>query len=326
MAIDVLITYGTRPEAIKFAPLIKKIQSDNAFNLKICNTGQHLELLDQVNTFFDIKPDFNLELMSNNQTLNVLSSKLQFQFDNVINQFKPQLVLVQGDTTTSFIVALASFYNKIPVGHVEAGLRSHNLDEPFPEEGNRTLTSRIATMHFAPTERNVANLINEGINSKSIFKTGNTVVDALQLTLELLKIKGIPDNITWLIERSKNFDKLIVITTHRRENFGTGIINICEAIKYLASIYKDSLFVIPVHPNPNVKTIVLDLLGNISNIILTESLEYQSMIYLLSKSYFVLTDSGGVQEEAPSLGKPVLVLRNVTERQEAVDAGCVKLI
>ena len=324
--LKILIIYGTRPEAIKFAPLINLLKVDAEFNLKICVTGQHQDLLNSANLLFNIAPDYNLKLMTNNQQLHNLSAKILIDLHPILDDFKPHLVLVQGDTTTSFIASLASFYKHIKIGHVEAGLRTNNINEPFPEEFNRISISKLAYLNFCPTFNNYSNLIKEGIPKEKLFITGNTVVDALNHVLtNILDDYSLPQE---LIPYSNhiNTNKVILITVHRRENFGQNLINICSAIKHLAVNFKDLLFILPAHPNPNVKNIILENLDSFDNIIIINPLDYKDLIYLLNKSYLVLTDSGGIQEEASSLSKPVLVLRNVTERIEAVEAGCVLLV
>jgi UDP-N-acetylglucosamine 2-epimerase (non-hydrolysing) len=319
-----LVIFGTRPEAIKMAPLIIELKKNN-FNISVCITAQHRRMLDQVLDFFDIIPDYDLNLMQANQTLNQLSARLLNAIDEVLVKNQPDLVLVHGDTTTSSMVALAAFHRGIKVGHVEAGLRTFNKFSPFPEEMNRQITGRIADWHFAPTPLSAANLLDEKIDSKNIIVTGNTVIDALQLGL-----KKIDDGyqcfdlalVKSIIDSSK---KLIVITGHRRENFGDGFENLCLAIKEIA-INENIQIIYPVHLNPNVQEPVNRILSNIQNVHLIQPLDYPAFIYLMSKSYLLITDSGGVQEEAPSLGKPVIVMRDNTERPEAVTAGTVMLV
>ena len=329
----ILIVFGTRPEAIKMAPLVKAFKNYTAdFEMKVCVTAQHREMLDQVLEIFEIVPDFDLNLMKKNQDLYDVTSNILLSFKSVLTAFLPDVVLVHGDTTTTFSVALASYYQKIAVGHVEAGLRTNNIYSPWPEEGNRKLTGALANYHFAPTEKSKENLLAENISENQIIVTGNTVIDALFLAMNRIntdsqlkasiesKIKNLLPNI------DLDDSKIVLITGHRRENFGDGFINICEAIKDLAIKYPATYFIYPVHLNPNVQKPVNDLLSGINNIKLIEPLGYLSFIYLMSKSYLILTDSGGIQEEAPSLGKPVLVMRETTERPEALVAGTVELV
>jgi len=332
----ILLVFGTRPEAIKMAPVYIALKKySDIFDTKVCITAQHREMLDQVLDFFNIAVDYDLNLMTSRQTLFTLSAKILTQIQYVLDEVKPNLVLVHGDTTTSTFVAIAAFYYQIPIGHVEAGLRTYNKYSPWPEEMNRQLTARLADLHFAPTLTAKKNLIDEKIPSENIFVTGNTVVDALHYAirkinnspeqqshiLKYLKNKGIA-NINEIVENNK----FIVITGHRRENLGEGFRNICNAIKKLAMLHPEVHFIFPVHLNPLVKDVVYDLLKNISNIHLIDPIDYVTFVFLLSRSYLILTDSGGIQEEGPSLGKPVLVMRNTTERPEAVDAGVVKLV
>jgi len=333
----ILIVFGTRPEAIKMAPVVKAFQADKTnFDTRVCVTAQHREMLDQVLSIFEIVPDYDLNIMKAGQDLYDISARVLLEMRPVLQEFKPNVVLVHGDTTTSSMAALAAFYEQIPVGHVEAGLRTHNIYSPWPEEINRQITGRIATYHFAPTELAKKNLLNENVKPENIFVTGNTVIDALFFALD--KIKGseslqveLKNKIEGFgypnIERlDQNERKLILITGHRRENFGEGFVNMCEAMKEIALKNPQFDLVYPVHLNPNVQKPVHEILGNISNIYLIQPLEYLPFLFLMEKSYLVLTDSGGIQEEAPSLGKPVLVMRDTTERPEAVDAGKVKLV
>lgn len=321
----IIFVYGTRPEAIKMAPLIKEFQKHNdKFNIVVCLTGQHRQMLDQINSFFNIKVDYDLNLMKQNQTLfDVLTYSLN-GLKEVFEKEKPDLVFVQGDTTTVLSGALASYFLKIPVAHLEAGLRSGNKYSPFPEEGNRIITGHVADWHFAPTERAVSNLNKEGIVN-NVFNVGNTVIDSLHLGLSIIRKSS---EYTYLkifsyIDFSK---RIILITGHRRESFGDGFINICKAIKYISEKYPDIELIYPMHLNPNVRKPVSDYLSDKSNIHLIEPLDYPDMLWLMEKSYLILTDSGGIQEEAPALGKPVLVMRDVTERQEGVDSGTAKLV
>ena len=321
----ILFIFGTRPEAIKMAPIIIKAQKTKEFLPIVCVTGQHKEMLSQVLDFFQITSDYNLELMSANQDLYSVTVKGLERIKSVIDETNPDIILVQGDTTTSFIGSLAGYYSRIKVGHVEAGLRSGNKLSPYPEEIFRTLNGHIADIHFAPTKTAIDNLAKENI-TKNVFLTGNTVIDALFLGLDIIKSK---DEETYYNEfQSIDFTKkIILITCHRRENFGTPLDEICRAVKDIAENYKDKVHLVyPVHLNPNVQNTVHQKLGNISNISLIEPLSYNHIIWLMNKSYLIITDSGGIQEEAPSLGKPVLVARNVTERVEAIEAGTAKLV
>jgi UDP-N-acetylglucosamine 2-epimerase (non-hydrolysing) len=317
--------FGTRPEAIKLAPVILALKADGHFDCRVCVTAQHREMLDQVLEVFDIRPDVDLNLMQPNQTLAGLTAKAITAIDGYLTEEKPDMVIVQGDTTTVFCAALCAFYHKIPVGHVEAGLRTWNKYSPFPEEINRVLATHLSTLHFAPTNKSRDNLIKEGISADKIFVTGNTVIDALYLALD--KIKANPPVIPNLPEGiMENGQPLVLITGHRRENFGEGFKNICSAIKTLAKQFPRVSFVYPVHLNPNVQEPVYNLLSKQKNIHLIEPLGYLPFVALMNRATIILTDSGGVQEEAPSLGKPVLVMRETTERPEAVDAGTVKLV
>ena len=323
---NILFVYGTRPEAIKMAPLIKEFQKHNdKFNMKICITAQHREMLDQVLSFFEIKPDYDLNLMRPGQNLYQLTADVIVGLKPVLEAFKPDVVLVHGDTTTSSIAALAAFYAGAKVGHVEAGLRTYNKKAPFPEEINRQLTSRLTDYNFSPTLKSKQNLINEGIPEENIVVTGNTVIDALLWTKEKLKTYE-DDEIRQLKQIVETTKKTILVTGHRRENFGDGFLNICEAIRQVAKESKNVQFVYPVHLNPNVQKPVYELLNNLPNVKLIAPLGYPAFVWLMSQSYLILTDSGGVQEEAPSLGKPVLVMREITERPEAVEAGTVKMV
>jgi UDP-N-acetylglucosamine 2-epimerase (non-hydrolysing) len=313
----ILFILGTRPEAIKLAPLIIYFKNKNKFNIKVCITAQHREMIDEVLIFFQIKADYDLDLMRKKQTLFDISSKGISGLKQVFENYKADLVFVQGDTTTAFIGALSAFYNKIKVAHVEAGLRSFNKYSPFPEEINRKLISNLADFHFAPTEKAKNNLIKENIKI-NVWNTGNTVIDALFFGLKIIRKNNKLKNYFDFVDFSK---KLILVTAHRRENIGKPLVNICLAIKEIANKYNNIEFIFPVHPNPKVKNTVHEILSNINNIHLIEPVEYSKLIQIMNNSYFVLTDSGGIQEEAPSLGKPVLVMRNVTERTEGIDAG-----
>ena len=325
----VSIIFGTRPEAIKLSPVILEFKKQAEFDCSVCVTAQHREMLDQVLQVFDISPDHDLDLMRHDQTLSALTSRAIEAIDNYLALERPDLVLVQGDTTTVLSAALASFYRHVPVGHVEAGLRTWNLDSPWPEEANRVLTGRIATLHFAPTEVGRQNLLIEGVRADRIFVTGNTVIDALLLAIEKIKtsppeIPGLPDGAMTAL----NGSRMVLITGHRRENFGNGFQSICESIAELARRFPDVQFVYPVHLNPNVREPVTNILGSGStaNIHLIEPLPYYPFVAMMNRATLILTDSGGIQEEAPSLGKPVLVMRDTTERPEAVSGGTAKLV
>lgn len=317
----ILFIFGTRPEAIKMAPLIKEFKKNIFFDVKVCVTAQHRQMLDQVLELFEIKPDFDLDLMKPNQDLYDITSNVLIGLRDIYKNYNPDLVFVHGDTTTTLGASLASFYQKIPVAHIEAGLRTHDIYSPFPEEINRQLTSRLATYHFAPTESSKKNLLKEGIKERNIFVTGNTVIDALLEVEKKVQQKKIKIEGYELTNR-----KIILVTGHRRENFGEGFLNICSALKEIALEHHGIDIVYPVHLNPSVQKPVFELLSDIPNIYLIKPLDYVPFVYLMSRSYIILTDSGGVQEEAPSLGKPVLVMRDTTERPEAVEAGTVKLV
>jgi UDP-N-acetylglucosamine 2-epimerase (non-hydrolysing) len=323
----VLTVFGTRPEAIKMAPLVHALANDKRFESKICVTAQHREMLDQVLQLFEIIPDYDLNLMQAGQTLNEITSKILIEFKPVLLEYKPDLVLVHGDTATTFAASLAAYYEKISVGHVEAGLRTANIYSPWPEEGNRKLTGALTKYHFAPTATSQQNLLDENYRQENIFVTGNTVIDAL------LMIKNKIDGDVALNAKLKNSfpmldksKKLILVTGHRRESFGGGFERICEALAITAKRYPDVQILYPMHLNPNVREPVKRILSTIDNVYLIEPQEYLPFIYLMNRSYIILTDSGGIQEEAPSLGKPVLVMRDTTERPEAVEAGTVKLV
>ncbi|CDT01290.1 UDP-N-acetyl glucosamine-2-epimerase [Sphingobacterium sp. PM2-P1-29] len=320
-----LIVFGTRPEAIKMAPLVKEFQKNKEFETKVCVTAQHREMLDQVLDFFDITPDYDLNLMKPNQNLYTLTADIITELKAVLEDFKPDYVYVHGDTTTTMSAGLAAFYSGAQICHVEAGLRTHNKRSPFPEEINRQVTGRIADYHFAPTEASKENLLRENISASNILVTGNTVIDALFDSSERVKdLDNAEINILKkLVDKSK---KLILVTGHRRENHGQGFINICEALKEIAVKNPDVQIIYPVHLNPNVKKPVYEILSDIGNIHLIDPLAYPAFVWLMNESYLIITDSGGVQEEAPSLGKPVLVMRDTTERPEAVDAGTVILV
>jgi UDP-N-acetylglucosamine 2-epimerase (non-hydrolysing) len=326
----ILLVFGTRPEAIKMAPLVKALENEPSIVSKVCVTAQHREMLDQVLDMFDITPDYDLNLMKPGQDLYDITANVLLGLKDVLSEFEPDIVLVHGDTTTTSAAALAAFYQKIKIGHIEAGLRTGNIYSPWPEEANRQMTGVLANYHFAPTDTSKQNLMKENKDERNIIVTGNTVIDALLLALDKIEAnptlkKTIIDsiNIQYKLDDSK---KIILVTGHRRENFGQGFIHICEALKEIALDNPDVDIVYPVHLNPNVQEPVKALLSNVPNVYLINPLEYESFIYMMSKSYFIITDSGGVQEEAPSLGKPVLVMRDTTERPEAVDAGTVKLV
>ena len=334
-----MLVFGTRPEAIKMAPLLLEFKKyPNLFQTIVCVTGQHREMLDQVLEIFDIKPDYDLNIMQQGQDLYEVTAKVLLGMRDVLKESRPDIVLVHGDTTTSTASALAAFYQQIPVGHVEAGLRTHNPYSPWPEELNRQITARIAMYHFAPTELSRENLLHENIQDAHILITGNTVIDTLRIVTDKIRLdKALSEKIRKEIklagydtERLRNDKKLVLITGHRRENFGNGFINICHAIRDLAKKYPDVDFVYPMHLNPNVRRPIHDVFGEnlsvLENIFFIEPLEYLSFVYLMEKSYIILTDSGGIQEEAPSFGIPVLVMRNTTERPEALNAGTVKLV
>lgn len=335
----VLLVFGTRPEAIKMSPLVKELQKNSEiFKTIVCVTGQHREMLDQVLKIFDICPDYDLHIMKQGQDLYDVTARVLIGMRDVLREVHPDMVLVHGDTTTSTAAALASFYQQMPVGHVEAGLRTHNIYSPWPEEMNRQITGRIASYHFAPTLQSKRNLLVEGIKEEQIIVTGNTVIDALYTVVD--KIKNDKDLKQELekqlmcagydVNRLHDNKRLALITGHRRENFGDGFIRICTAIKDLSQKYKDVDFIYPMHLNPNVRKPIHEIFGKEltrqDNMFFIEPLEYLSFVYLMEKSTIVLTDSGGIQEEAPGLGKPVLVMRDTTERPEALEAGTVKLV
>ena len=335
----VMLVFGTRPEAIKMAPLVKEFQKQpKRVETVVCVTGQHREMLDQVLKIFDIKPDYDLNIMKQGQDLYDVTARVLTGMRDVLKEVKPDVVLVHGDTTTSTAAALAAFYQQIPVGHVEAGLRTHNIYSPWPEEMNRLLTGRLATYHFSPTPLSRNNLIKESVDDRNIIITGNTVIDALYWVVDKIKnnkeldneLEDILSKAGYDANRLNNGKKLVLITGHRRENFGDGFINMCTAIKDLTVKYPDLDFVYPMHLNPNVRKPIHEVFGEnlsgLKNMFFIEPLEYLSFVYLMEKSSIVLTDSGGIQEEAPGLGKPVLVMRDTTERPEALDAGTVKLV
>ena len=321
----ILLCFGTRPEAIKMAPLYHKLQQSN-FDVKVCVTAQHREMLDQVLDFFEIVPDYDLDLMQPSQSLNGLSAKILFKIDEVLTVEKPDLVLVHGDTTTSSMVAVAAFHLGIKTGHVEAGLRTYNKHAPFPEEINRQITSRIVDMHFTPTQQATQNLLNEGISPINILETGNTVIDALFWTINKIEKEGYKHHeIEELKNRIPADKKIILVTGHRRENFGEGIKNLCEALLKISE-RDDVTILYPVHLNPNVRDVVYELLSNKENIQLIAPVSYPAFVWLMQQSFLIVTDSGGIQEEAPSLGKPVIVTRTVSERPEGIAAGFSTLV
>jgi len=323
-----LIIFGTRPEAIKMAPLVKEFQKNNKyFDTRVCITAQHREMLDQVLSFFEITPDYDMDLMKPNQNLYTLTSDIITGLKPIIEDFKPDYVYVHGDTTTTMASSIAAFYSGAKVCHVEAGLRTFNMQSPFPEEMNRSVTGVISNVHFSPTETSKNNLIKENKPKDSILITGNTVIDALQFSVDKVNEVGFDDREIEKLKKIVNSNKkLILVTGHRRENHGQGFINICEALKEIAINNSDSQIIYPVHLNPNVQKPVYELLDQIENVNLIAPLSYPAFVWLMNQSYLIITDSGGVQEEAPSLGKPVLVMRNTTERPEAVDAGTVILV
>lgn len=326
----ILVVFGTRPEAIKMAPLIKEFQKHNEFCVKICITAQHRQMLDQVLDIFNISPDYDLDIMQPNQDLFDLSSRILLRMRDVLDDFRPDIVFVHGDTTTASISALAAFYKKIRIAHIEAGLRTWDIYSPFPEEVNRQLVGVVANYHFAPTNLSKENLLKENKKSENIVVTGNTIIDALFLLIDMFKKnQNFKNKILQSLKTKYNPEhdrKIILVTGHRRENFGSGFINICEALKILATNNQNVDIVYPVHLNPNVQKPVNEILSNIYNVHLIAPLEYDEFVYLMDRSYFIITDSGGIQEEAPSLGKPVLVMRDTTERPEAVSSGSVKLV
>lgn len=323
----VLTVFGTRPEAIKMAPLVHALVSDPFFEAKVCVTAQHREMLDQVLELFEITPDYDLNIMQPGQSLNDVTANILKGLKPVLSEFKPDVILVHGDTATTFATSLAAYYEQIPVGHVEAGLRTGNLYSPWPEEGNRKLTGVLAQYHFAPTDTSKANLIAEGVNENRVHTTGNTVIDALLWVKSKLETNpALRNELQSHYSFLKPDQKLILVTGHRRESFGGGFERICEALKHIAEAHSDSQIVYPVHLNPKVQEPVNRLLKNTSNIHLIEPLDYLPFVNLMDQAHIILTDSGGVQEEAPSLGKPVLVMRDTTERPEAVEAGTVKLV
>ena len=335
----IMLVFGTRPEAIKMAPLVKKFQKyTDKFKTIVCVTGQHREMLDQVLHIFNIQPDYDLNIMKQGQDLYDVTARVLLGMRDVLKEVHPDVVLVHGDTTTSTAAALAAFYQQIPVGHVEAGLRTHNIYSPWPEEMNRQITGRIAQFHFAPTPLSKQNLLDEHVKEEQITVTGNTVIDALYMVVDKIKqnqaldaeLEAVLKQAGYDVNRLNGGKKLVLITGHRRENFGEGFISMCRAIQALTQKYPDVDFVYPMHLNPNVRKPIHEVFGedlsNLGNMFFIEPLEYLSFVYLMEKSTIVLTDSGGIQEEAPGLGKPVLVMRDTTERPEALEAGTVKLV
>lgn len=325
--LNILVVFGTRPETIKLAPLVKLLAQDGAFALKVCVTAQQREMLDQALALFEIVPEIDLDLMQNGQSLTDLNARMLAALQQVLMDVQPDLVIVHGDTTTAFTAALAAFYQKIPVAHIEAGLRTHNLYAPFPEEANRRLTAVLAQWHFAPTEMAKQNLLNEGVSESRIWVTGNTVIDTLFQALQKMRenrplVAEFAERYAFLDERKK----LILVTGHRRENFGAGFAQICTALRTLAQRHPDVQIVYPVHLNPNVQAVVYAQLGDLPNLFLLAPQDYLPFIYLMDRADIILTDSGGIQEEAPALGKPVLVMREISERPEAIAAGTVKLV
>ena len=327
MPVRVLIVFGTRPEAIKMAPLALALAADARFDAKVCVTGQHREMLDQVLDLFAIKPAFDLNIMKPGQDLTDVTTAILQGMKGVFSQFKPDIVLVHGDTATTFATSLAAYYQQIPVAHVEAGLRTGNLYSPWPEEGNRKLTGALAALHFAPTETSSQNLQREGVSASNIVVTGNTVIDALlEVVNKLSHDTTLQQRFRQQFEFLAPERRIVLVTGHRRESFGNGFERICQALADTAQAFPDVDIVYPVHLNPNVREPVNRLLDGIDNVYLIEPLDYLPFVYLMNRSHIILTDSGGIQEEAPSLGKPVLVMRDTTERPEAVEAGTVKLI
>ncbi len=338
----IMLVFGTRPEAIKMCPLVKEFQKyPGDFETLVCVTGQHREMLDQVLQIFGVKPDFDLNIMKQGQDLYDVTSRVLLGMREVLDEARPDVVLVHGDTTTSMAAAMAAFYRQIPVGHVEAGLRTHNIYSPWPEEMNRQITGRISTYDFAPTPLSRQNLLDEGVDPEKITVTGNTVIDALHWVVENVMEKGYVPKDPSVAALPRGDRRLVLITGHRRENFGEGFINICTAIRDLAAKYPEADFVYPMHLNPNVRKPIREVFGEMAdqvghdgrvipgltgNLFFIEPLDYLDFVYLMSRSYLVLTDSGGIQEEAPGLGKPVLVMRDTTERPEALEAGTVRLV
>lgn len=327
MSLKTLCVFGTRPEAIKMAPLALALAADERFDAQVCVTGQHRQMLDQVLDLFGLKPDYDLNIMKPGQDLSDVTTAILQGMKAVFSEFRPDIVLVHGDTATTFATTLAAYYHQIPVAHVEAGLRTGNLYSPWPEEANRKLTGALATLHFAPTNTSRQNLLNEGVDSAAIHVTGNTVIDAL---LEIVAKLDTTESLQRQFKEQFSFlpddKRIILVTGHRRESFGDGFERICQALVDTAKAFPDVEIVYPVHLNPNVREPVNRLLAGVDNIHLIEPLDYLPFVYLMNRAYLILTDSGGIQEEAPSLGKPVLVMRDTTERPEAIEAGTVKLV
>ncbi len=328
MVKKIFICFGTRPEAIKMAPLVHELKKH--LKVIVCVTSQHKKMLYQILEFFEIKPDVDLKVMKKNQDLFYITSKIIIKLRDYLTKEKPDLVLVHGDTTTTMATSIASFYSKIPLGHIEAGLRTYDLMSPYPEEFNRVITSKVSHYHFSPTKSSMINLIKEGINKKNIYVTGNTVVDALLFTVKKVRTldfdKALLKKIPFLKLKKQNLPKIILVTGHRRESFGSGFKNICIALKKISKNNKNTQIIYPVHLNPNVQKPVKKLLSDIPNIYLIPPLDYQMFVKLMDLSYIIITDSGGIQEEAPSLGKPVLIMRNKTERPEAIKSGAAELV
>lgn len=323
----ILTVFGTRPEAIKMAPLVHALAADDRFEAKCCVTAQHREMLDQVLELFEITPDYDLNLMKAGQTLNEVTARILLELKPVLEEFKPDVVLVHGDTATTFAASLAAYYEQIAVGHVEAGLRTGNIYSPWPEEGNRRLTGALTQYHFAPTQTSKENLLKENFNPEDISVTGNTVIDALLMVKDKIDSdKDLNETLSAQFPFLDDNKKLILVTGHRRESFGGGFERICESLAITAKAHPDAQILYPMHLNPNVREPVNRILAGIDNIHLIEPQQYLPFIYLMSRAHIILTDSGGIQEEAPSLGKPVLVMRDTTERPEAVEAGTVKLV
>ncbi|WP_159737472.1 non-hydrolyzing UDP-N-acetylglucosamine 2-epimerase [Vibrio atypicus] len=325
--IKVLTVFGTRPEAIKMAPLVKELDGAVGIEAKVCVTAQHREMLDQVLDLFNIKPDFDLDIMKTGQSLNDVTSRILLGLRPILQEFKPDIVLVHGDTATTLSASLAAYYEQVSIGHVEAGLRTGNIYSPWPEEGNRKLTGALSSLHFAPTQGSANNLLAENIDQTNVSITGNTVIDALMLVKQrLVEDSDLAETLNHLFPMLDPNKKLILVTGHRRESFGGGFERICESLAEIAENNPESQIIYPVHLNPNVQEPVNRILKGIDNIYLIEPQDYLPFVYLMDRSYLILTDSGGIQEEAPSLGKPVLVMRETTERPEAVEAGTVKLV
>ncbi len=328
----VMLVFGTRPEAIKMAPLVKEFQKyPQDFETIVCVTAQHRQMLDQVLNLFEITPDYDLDIMKPGQDLYDVTSNILLGLKDVFAEAKPDVVLVHGDTATTLATSLAAYYQKIAVGHVEAGLRTNNVYSPWPEEGNRQVTGRLATFHFPPTKESESNLLKENVDIANVLITGNTVIDALLSVISKIESNDTLEKSLKALISEKGYQvddsrKLVLVTGHRRENFGEGFLNICSALKELSLKHPEADIVYPVHLNPNVQKPVNEILSDVDNVYLIDPLDYEPFVYMMSKSYFILTDSGGIQEEAPSLGKPVLVMRDTTERPEALEAGTVKLV